>query len=309
MRIELSRVVKRFGRVLALDDVSLALPAGARVALIGPNGSGKTTLTRVIMGVLDFEGDVRLDGRDAFAERAAVAARLAYVPQIAPQVAASVGELVRATAALRGLPVARTAESAAALELDLAAVAGRPFRGLSGGMKQKVLLAMAFAARASLYILDEPTASLDAGARERFYRLYAERAGTATLLLCSHRLEEIRHLVDHVVALADGKVAYHGPAAEYLAGRAGAVVELEIAPGPGGAEWAQAHGFSPGAGHWWLRTVSAGEKVRVVQQATQALGARLTNLCVRDLEAVAASGGAGAPATAPATNKEAERAA
>ena len=81
MRIELREVTKRFRGVHALRGVNLEVPAGRRVALVGPNGSGKSTLTRAVMGLLAVEGRVLLDGRSPFADRVAVASRLAYVPQ------------------------------------------------------------------------------------------------------------------------------------------------------------------------------------------------------------------------------------
>ncbi len=106
---------------------------------------------------------------------------------------------------------------AAALELDLGELGSRLFRSLSGGTKQKLLITLALAADASLLVLDEPTASLDARARERFFPLVEELAPDATLLLCSHRLEEVRQLVDHVLMLAEGRLVYDGPAARFLA--------------------------------------------------------------------------------------------
>ena len=109
-----------------------------------------------------------------------LAPRIAYVPQIAPQVAASCGDLVRAITELRGIAVAAVDAIATRLELRLADVAGRPFRSLSGGSKQKLLIALALAARPELLILDEPTASLDAEARGRFFELQRELAGDAT---------------------------------------------------------------------------------------------------------------------------------
>jgi ABC-type multidrug transport system ATPase subunit len=93
-------------------------------------------------------------------------------------------------------------------------------------MKQKLLIALALASRADLYILDEPTASLDAATRERFFELFDEVAGSATLVLCSHRLDEIRRLVSHVVALDEGRVVYDGPADAYLESRAAPVVDF-----------------------------------------------------------------------------------
>lgn len=213
MEIALTHVSKRFDGVDALRDVSLAVPAGAKVALVGPNGSGKSTLVRAVMGMLRCDGAVRLDGQDPFAHRTRLAARLAYVPQTAPQLGATVGEVVRAVARLRGLDVADIRGVAAELELDLDAVARRPVRALSGGMKQKLLITLALAAPVSLLIMDEPTASLDARTRETFFRLFRERAGDATLVLSSHRFMEVRRLVDRVVALEDGRLVLDADAA------------------------------------------------------------------------------------------------
>src|SRR5215470_3636091 len=228
MRIELERVTKRYGKVVALDGVSLDVPSGARVALLGANGSGKTTLTRVVMGLIRHDGEVRLAG----AERTpALAARISYVSQISPPWSAPVGEVVAAVAALRGVPAVRVAALAAQLELRVDEVEHRPFRSLSGGNRQKLLIALALAAAPGLAILDEPTASLDAAARQRFFELAADRLERATVVLCSHRLDELRTLVDHVVVLADGRVAWQGPAERYLGEHVASVIELCVADG------------------------------------------------------------------------------
>lgn len=216
MRIELIDVKKSFGRSVALRGVRAELGAGSRVALVGPNGSGKSTLLRAVLGLVRCEGQVLLDGQSAFSDRQRLARRLAYVPQIAPRVAASVAELVRAVASVRDLDPATITRTAARLGLDLAAIERKAFQDLSGGMKQKVMLAMGLAAPVELVVLDEPTASLDATAREQFFDLCSEIAPSATLLLCSHRLEEIQNLASTVLALKDGEVAFMGPAPEYL---------------------------------------------------------------------------------------------
>ncbi len=289
MRVDLTSVGKRFERVVALRGVTASIPSGARVALIGPNGSGKSTLTRVIMGLLGHDGAVRLDGKDPFRERAAIAGRLAYVPQIAPQTSAPVGELVRALCAVRGLMPARVDAIAARLELDLAAIRRRPFRGLSGGTRQKVLLALALACDASLYILDEPTASLDARARQGFFALYEELAGAATLILCSHRLEEIRRLVDHVIQLEDGQIVYQGSVERFLAASGAAVVECRVAD-HADLGWLRANGFALGARGWWVRTVGQTDKLALVPAALAALDGTLRDITVRDLDQVELGG-------------------
>jgi ABC-type multidrug transport system ATPase subunit len=281
MRLDLERVGKSFGRVRALDGVTLSFPAGARVALIGPNGSGKTTLIRALLGLVACEGKVLLGGAPPGPARAD---RVAYVPQIAPSTPAPVGELLAALARIRDLPPARIAVIAARLGLDLDTVAAKPFRALSGGTKQKVLLSVALATGASLFVLDEPTASLDAPARAAFFAAFAELAPSATLLLCSHRLEEIRHLVTDVVLLADGRVAWCGPVDRFLAARGSAV--LEIRAGAAAEPWLRGRGFSPRAPGWWGRVLPCGDKLALLGEAQAALGADLHDLAVRDVDSL-----------------------
>src|SRR5690606_15405350 len=205
----------------------------------------KTTLIRVLLGLVEHRGRVALAGGRS---RAALARRIAYVPQAAPHMAASVGDLVRAVCELRDLDRAAVTAAADRLELPLRALEHREFRALSGGSKQKLLIALALAPQPDLVILDEPTASLDAEARGRFLALQRELIGDATLILCSHRLEEIRPLVDHVIALDEGVVAYDGAAAEYLARRVGTLLELRYrGPDP---SWLVARGFAAGADGW-----------------------------------------------------------
>ena len=285
MRVELEQVRKHFGSTEGLRGVSLSVPAGRRVAPIGPNGSGKSTLLRSLLGLVACEGKVLLDGRSPFEDRVEVARRLAYVPQVAPQLAAPVGDIIGMVTLTRGLSAEAVAQVAARLELDVQNVRARPFRALSGGMKQKLLIALALASRASLLVMDEPTASLDARAREHFFRLCEEVAPGATLVLCSHRLEELRHLADHVVALEEGRVAYDGPAADFLAGRGLSVVEVSLGSAEGSA-WLEERGFRTGLQGWWVRTVSQAEKLQLIPEVTRELGTRLQNLLVRDLETV-----------------------
>ena len=211
MRVEVQEVTKRYGRFTALDRVSFELAAGERMALVGPNGSGKSTLNRALMGLLRYEGEIRIDGTSPREDRLDVARRIAYVPQRAPALAATVRETVRALTRLRGVPTAEVAALAARLSLDLEGVGDRSVRDLSGGMKQKLLLALALTARASLLILDEPTGSLDAGTRERFFPLLDDCAAGASILLCSHRQDEVAGRVDRVLELADGRVRSDAP--------------------------------------------------------------------------------------------------
>jgi ABC-2 type transport system ATP-binding protein len=283
MQIEVEGLARRFGEVSALAQVSFRIERGSRIALVGPNGSGKSTLNRILMGLLAYEGRVRLEGRCPFQERVAVARALAYVPQLPPQLGAPVAELVAAVARVRELPCERVADTARGLDLDLAGVARRPFRSLSGGMKQKLLIALAFAARPSLLIMDEPTASLDAQSRERFFEGFHELAADTTLLLCSHRLDEIRPFVEHVLVLESGRLTYDGPVASFLARCARAAIEVWV-DSEQASPWLLAHGFRHSAAGVWRRTVDTAEKLKLLPELESALEPWLVNLNARDLE-------------------------
>jgi ABC-type multidrug transport system ATPase subunit len=193
--------------VTALRDVTLCARSGSKIGLVGPNGSGKSTLLRVLTGVVEAEGEIRLGGLDPARDRDTIAANRTYVPQIAPRLAASVGEIVRTIGSVRGLAPETIADTARLLDLDVYALARQSFRDLSGGSRQKLLLAFALTQPTPLLVLDEPTASLDPAARLTFLRLCRERTGESTVVVASHRLEELRELVDRVVVLADGVVA------------------------------------------------------------------------------------------------------
>jgi ABC-type multidrug transport system ATPase subunit len=290
VRIEVRDARKRFGPVHALAGVSFDVEPGRRVALVGPNGSGKSTLNRVLMGLVGCTGRVRIDGRCPFGERVAVARRMAYVPQAAPQLGAPVGELLAAIGAVRDLDSGRIERLAGAFDLDLAALARRPFRALSGGTKQKLLIAIAFAAGAELLILDEPTGSLDAHSRERFFELFEAFAPEATLILCSHRLDEIRPMVDQVLLLHEGRVAHHGPASEFLAGRALSAIDAWV-EGEDAAAWLAARGFRKSPSGAWRRLATQSEKLALLSEMGEALGPRLANLNARDLETLDLAGG------------------
>ncbi len=285
MRVEVAGLSKSFGSLFALRDVGFCLPSGQRTALVGPNGSGKSTLNRVVMGLLSFDGDVRIDGFSARDDRVEIARRMAYVPQIAPALAAPTGELVRALASVRGMEPARVTEIAGRLGLDIGEVASRPFRSLSGGMKQKLTIALALAADASLLLLDEPTGSLDARTREAFFPLFDELAADSTVILCSHRLEEVRHLVNHVLMLDEGRLVYDGPASAVLDASMTSLIEVR-AEGEAVSRWLDGHGFRRGSGRFWVRAVSAREKHALLPELVNALDGALRDFSVRELDSL-----------------------
>jgi ABC-2 type transport system ATP-binding protein len=205
--IRINDVSKSFGKVRALDGVSLQIEAGEKVALVGTNGSGKTTLMRAMCGLLRVEGQVTIEDVDLARAPERALEHLAYVPQIAPPLDAPVRELVRAYGALRKLPQARVVEHLRAFGLAFDSIARARVRDLSGGTKQKLLLSLALSTDASILVCDEPTASLDEAARATFFGLIRARPANTTLVLCSHRSDEVYGLVERVIELAEGKLA------------------------------------------------------------------------------------------------------
>jgi len=204
--IEIIDVSKAFGEVRALRHVNLVIRPGERVAFVGSNGSGKTTLLRSLLGLLRFSGRIMVCGSDVSLEPAKALKHVAYIPQVAPPLEASVDEVVRAQATLRGIEPRAVSHCADRLGLDFAAVRRMRFRDLSGGMRQKLLAALALATNAEVLVCDEPTANLDIAARNAFFELLAERPHEAASIFCSHRLEEVDPFVDRVIELKEGEV-------------------------------------------------------------------------------------------------------
>ena len=282
MRVEGRAVRKRFGRIEALRGIDFRVPSGGRVGLIGPNASGKSTLIRIILGLLRCEGQLLLDGE---ARRGtAQSERIAYVPQIAPKFNASVGEVVKAITRVREMSPSEVFACGMEVGIDLQAVERQAFCNLSGGAKQKSLVALALASQASLYVLDEPTASLDTQSRRDLFHLLSERTQHATLILCSHRLEEIRTLVDQVMVLEEGRLEYFGPTEEYLDRMTLSTIEVQMKNGVGTGLLVKM-GFQPGVAGWWSRTATRSEKLSLIATLSHDLRGQVVNLLVRDAEA------------------------
>lgn len=193
-------------RTVVLDGTSFRVPAGQAVALWGSNGAGKTTLIRCLLGLLDFRGEIRVAGLDVRRDGKAVRRRVGYVPQeMAFYDDFRVLEAVRFISRLR-----RTDPRHCQLRLDeqdLLAHAHKRVRELSGGMKQRLALAMAMLNDPPVLVLDEPTSNLDtAGRRGLFELLIGLKNRGKTILFISHRNEEVSGLADRVLTLENGRV-------------------------------------------------------------------------------------------------------
>ena len=204
--IQIHNLRKRLGRRDVLQGLDLEITRGQRVALIGSNGAGKTTLIRCLLGEYTRDGEVSLVGRDPRHYRTEVLRHVGFVPQLPPPLKMPVGQLIRYVSSLCGAQTDHIAEVAARLGFDVARFRHQPFVRLSGGQKQKLLIATALGRDTDVLILDEPAANLDPEARGTFFELLAERQKEAVMLISSHRLDEVAALVNRVIELDQGKV-------------------------------------------------------------------------------------------------------
>jgi ABC-2 type transport system ATP-binding protein len=204
--ITFNNVAKSFRRARILDGINLEVALGERVALIGSNGAGKTTLIRCLLGEYTHDGEVLIQGHNPRLERTEVLGLIGFVPQLPPPLKMPVDQLINFSAALCNTPAERMHDIARRLGLNVGEILSRPFNKLSGGMKQKLLIAIALGRDAKVLVMDEPAANLDPQARKIFFELLAERADNATMLISSHRINEVSALVNRVVELDMGKV-------------------------------------------------------------------------------------------------------
>ncbi len=204
--IQFTNVAKNFRRARVLDGINLNISLGERVALIGSNGAGKTTLIRCLLGEYTFEGSVSINGLDPRSNRTEVLGNIGFVPQLPPPLKMPVGQLIEFSAALCGTDPRHIHQIAKRLGLDLESILSRQFVRLSGGMKQKLLIAIALGRNATVLVMDEPAANLDPEARKIFFDLLAERLNDATMIISSHRLDEVSSLVNRVIEMDTGKV-------------------------------------------------------------------------------------------------------
>jgi len=212
--IDVSGLVKTFGRTRALDGLTLSVAQGEVHGFLGPNGAGKTTTLRILLGLLRSDsGEARLLGGDPWRDAVDLHRRLAYVPgDVALWPTLSGGEVIDLLGRLRGgLDPARRASLIERFELDPT----KKSRAYSKGNRQKVALVAALASDVELLLLDEPTSGLDPLMEAQFREYINEVRGEGrTVLLSSHILSEVEALCDRVSIIRDGVVVETGTLAE-----------------------------------------------------------------------------------------------
>lgn len=196
--------------VTAVDDLSFQLTQGQALALWGSNGAGKTTVLKCLLGLLACEGELHLAGADLRRQGRQARRSLGYVPQeLAFHADLTVLESCRFYARLKNVTLDRI--PVVLDQVGLAAQVHKRVGALSGGMKQRLALALALLADPPVLLLDEPTSNLDAQTRGEFIDLLAtQRHAGKSLLFTSHHVEEVEQLADQVLLLRDGKLVAQG---------------------------------------------------------------------------------------------------
>jgi ABC-2 type transport system ATP-binding protein len=200
--------------VKALDNVTFTIPTGM-FGLLGPNGAGKSTLMRTIATLQEADsGTVFLGDLDVLKEKQKVRQLLGYLPQefgVYPRVTAF--EMLDHIAVLKG--IVNSKERKAIVEALLERVNLRDHRkksisGFSGGMKQRFGIAQSLIGNPQLIIVDEPTAGLDPGERNRFYNLLSEIGEQVIVILSTHIVQDVRELCPNMAIIDKGKLLFSG---------------------------------------------------------------------------------------------------
>jgi len=215
MELKIEGLSKTYANgVRALNDVSLTIPHGM-YGLLGPNGAGKSTLMRTIATLQEADsGSVRLGEIDVLKQKDEVRKRLGYLPQefgVYPRISAQ--DMLDHLAILKGIGGSRQRKELVGAMLkrcNLYDLRKKSLTSFSGGMRQRFGIAQALIGNPQLLIVDEPTAGLDPGERNRFYNLLAEVGEQVIVILSTHIVEDVTDLCTKMAIIHEGRVLYEG---------------------------------------------------------------------------------------------------
>lgn len=233
MELTITGLSKTYGNgVKALDNVSLHIPTGM-FGLLGPNGAGKSTLMRILATLQEADnGTAMLGNIDVLTDKQSVRQVLGYLPQefgVYPRVSAY--EMLEHIALLKGVVdkgPRRELVEALLQRVNLWEHRKRRISGFSGGMKQRFGIAQSLIGDPKLIIVDEPTAGLDPGERNRFYNLLTEIGENVVVILSTHIVQDVQELCRNMAIINKGKLLYAGAPNDALAAMKGKVWEKAI---------------------------------------------------------------------------------
>ncbi len=207
--IEIKNITKQFGKLTALNGLSLTLNKGECIALIGPNGCGKTTLIKSILGmVLPDKGDIFFEGKNIKNDNE-YRRHIGYMPQIGryPE-NMTIGQVIDMIKGIRHAH--EVLDNSLYEQFEIGNMLDKKMRTLSGGTTQKVSATLAFLFQPKVLILDEPTAGLDPIASEVLKtKILEAREKGCLVLITSHLLSELEDIVSQVIFMQEGNLVLH----------------------------------------------------------------------------------------------------
>jgi len=216
--IQIRNLVKTFGKIKAVDDLSFDVNEGEIVGLLGPNGAGKTTAMRILTGFLTpSAGTVRIDGLDMLRYARKIQSRLGYLPEDVPLYKdMAVESFLNFVARMKGVGFGskRKAIQEVVELCKLGDVRKRVIGKLSKGFRQRVGLAQALIGKPKILVLDEPTSGLDPKQINEIRQLIRELKGEKTVLISTHILPEASAVSDRVLIINKGKLVATGSPVE-----------------------------------------------------------------------------------------------
>ena len=200
--------------VKALDSVSIEIENGL-FGLLGPNGAGKSSLMRTLATLQEADsGSAKLNDIDIFQQPHELRQILGYLPQefgVYPRISAE--QLLTHLAILKGITKASERKEVVKYllnKVNLYDQRKKSVKGFSGGMKQRIGIAQTLLGNPKLIIVDEPTAGLDPGERNRFYNLLADVGKEVIVILSTHIVDDVRELCTKMAIMSEGRIVYHG---------------------------------------------------------------------------------------------------
>ena len=206
-----SNVSKKFGKLKALNNVSLTCNKGECIALIGPNGSGKTTFIKCVLGmVVPDSGFITFNGKNILHDWL-YRKHIGYMPQIGRYPDnMTIGQVFNMMKDIRGDEKNKVTDERLIEEFGLDKILNKRMRTLSGGTRQKVSASLAFLFDPDVLILDEPTAGLDPLASQKLKeKIIHEKSKGKLILITSHILSELDDLITQVIYMQDGNLVFH----------------------------------------------------------------------------------------------------
>ncbi len=208
--IEVKNVTKKYGKFVAVDDISFEIKEGEIVGLLGPNGAGKSTTMNMLTGFIEqTSGEIIIDGYDMLKKPKKAKKEIGYMPEGVPLYAdLTVKEFVKYMAEIKGIDKKERKEKVEKIieQTGLKDVENKLTRNLSRGYKQRVSMAGALVGEPKILILDEPTVGLDPKQITEIRKLIKELGKTHTVILSSHILSEVSQICNKVIIINKGKI-------------------------------------------------------------------------------------------------------